>query len=137
MAKNKPTQAQTDPLADIKVADEATQELVQFDAPVVADLPPVVDASTMPSVEPVVEGPVVAEITAEALAAEKAAAAQTEPPPVPPLYLPKYRVIADKRIFWKGQQINMKAGKIIKPENYAPGAIDHFIMCGVQLEQIA
>lgn len=122
-----------DPLANVRIdrprtADEARADAHQNLVDAAAD-----EAAAEADIE---EAPSVAEIadTSARVRAEKREV--TAPAKIVAGRLPRYMVVNDQTVSWRGQQLRLKGGKsIVSDERHGPGAVKQFKAMGIQMKE--
>jgi hypothetical protein len=84
-----------------------------------------------------IEAPVEPALTEAERAEATELVAREQPAPPPPRVLPRYRVVAGGRAWYRGQQIRFLTGDEFTAETWDPHAIEGFRACGVTIEQVA
>ena len=109
MAKRK--SAKLDPLDSVRISDPADDESEEIKPPKIEE-PVKVSKPKKVEAKPVVKAPVA------------------------PAAVPKYRVMAMKRMSIRGQMVTFKLGKIISAESHGPGVVEQLQSAGVPLELV-
>lgn len=131
MAKKTAKRKAADPLSNVRIEPPRSAEQLKSDAEQALS-----DAASEAEVA-AEDAPSVAETAATAARVRAEKKVVAAPPKARKKQLPRYKVLADQTVTWRGQALRLKGGKsIVGDEKQGPGAVEKFRLMGVKLEEL-